>query len=332
MSFLRRPRFLSPLGFYLILFLGALTSLVFFAPGFFGMSYSNAEGGILIGGTVMIVAVLHLGVLTGAKRLTTRSGQRLGLIIQLLPFFTCVLYATYLAVTSILNGWRLHLLDDVIWPMVGLSVVLPWIAGLRTFSIPCSAISALPLFLHYAIFALIISALAVNGSGGGALMYLFLILPLVGYHFPGYRRLVQFWRPTPLPRLKRSRRAVTLIELLIAVAILALFVVGLSNGVGAVSRLTERHEDWRLAVELAENQIALLRAGDALPEIGSHEIDSRLAELYPFDHESSIEVREGPIEGLREVRVRVRVVPESSGREVELAVLLPKEAPESDRP
>lgn len=198
---------------------------------------------------------------------------------------------------------------------------LIWTSGMITYSIPCNFISSLPLLLHYLMIALI----ATRPAGAGVVLLAFYI-PLASFTFPHHRRLVEYWKPKRLPRIRATRAGFTLIELLIVVAIIAILSAGIVSLTGNTSRAMARQEDWRRAVSLAEDEIALLRAREALPSPGRHPIDPALAARYPCTNQAEVEVRPGPGERLREVRVNVRLRGNGSERDLTLTALLPAQA------
>ena len=73
-----------------------------------------------------------------------------------------------------------------------------FLPGLWVFSMPSSLFSAIPLVLHIGLL------LAILGSPYFAVVG-FAFFMLSAYFFPKHRRLVEFWRPTRLPRIKARR-------------------------------------------------------------------------------------------------------------------------------
>ena len=151
---------------------------------------------------------------------------------------------------------------------------------------------------------------------------------LAGFWFPPHRRMKAYWKPARLPRLPRAGRGLTLIELLIDIALLAILSVGIAHGVSVAHRSAERQERWRNAIELAEDAIAHLRAQDSLPDPGMYRVDDDVARLHPdLAPAASVEIAPGPDLRLRQIRVTVRLDSELDRRAVSLACLAPAAAP-----
>jgi prepilin-type N-terminal cleavage/methylation domain-containing protein len=154
----------------------------------------------------------------------------------------------------------------------------------------------------------------------------FAYLPMAGYLFPTHRRLMEYWRPPRLPRIRPNQSGVTLIELLIEVAILAILIAGAAQLVSTTHSVLERQERRRRAVALAEDEIALLRARPTLPAVGVHPVEPELRKTYVFADDAQVEIRPGPTDRLREARVSVR--PRGAARDPDIAVaaILPASA------
>jgi prepilin-type N-terminal cleavage/methylation domain-containing protein len=151
-------------------------------------------------------------------------------------------------------------------------------------------------------------------------------LPLAGFLFPRHRRIVEYWAPKRLPRIRpRQQAGVTLIEMLIAVAIISILAVPIAFSTSIVFRSARAQSEWRSAISLAEDEIALLRARAELPEPGTYGVDLELAESHPLADLAEVEILPGPAEGVREARITVRLSKEGDAvrRDVVLAVLLP---------
>jgi prepilin-type N-terminal cleavage/methylation domain-containing protein len=116
---------------------------------------------------------------------------------------------------------------------------------------------------------------------------------------------------------------VTLIELLIAVAVLSIFAAGLVQTSSTLARAVEMQRTWDEALAIAENEIASVRAHGAPAELGVHDVAPRLRERYPDLSEAVLDVWPGPTANLREVRFRARFAhPEGADRSVTLAAIV----------
>jgi prepilin-type N-terminal cleavage/methylation domain-containing protein len=168
----------------------------------------------------------------------------------------------------------------------------------------------------------LIPATAGDYLTGYALLF-FLFAALAAWWFPMHRRVREYFRPRRLPRLRAHRSGMTLIELLIVVLILAIFSAGVAQMSSVAQRAMERRRNWELALDLAENELVLLRAMSTLPAPGEYPIAPELAARYDFADQAKVEISEGPHEAVREVRVIVRLRANADERLVELARLLP---------
>jgi len=264
----------------------------------------------MTGFVVLAIYALHAWVLARSRSLTTHSAR------EWAALWIASIFAVGWAASVGLRMPELASANAVAIPMV---VVLLWLPGVFVYSMPSSPLGTLPLLLHYFIFFLIF------GTGGRFVGHLltFAYLPLASYLFPWHRRLADYWRPTRLPRLARRDSGVTLIELLIAMAILSIVAAGISTGAGLVYSTMERQNCWLQAIALAEDEIALLRARDSLPELGRHPLEPELTQTHPLAGRAEVEIRPGPQESLREARVHVRLQSAEDSRDVTLTVLLP---------
>lgn len=254
--------------------------------------------------------LFHFLLLRFSRQLSTRRARLLAILPSLL------LFILVLCAFSVLH-------DNQSGPFIGFFLIpyllLTAFSGFVAFSLPCTLLSALPLLMSYLMIALLVGS---HGKAASAIIAL-LAFAMSGYLFPRHRRLREYWRPAPLPRLRATRSGVTLIELLIVIAIVAILSVCVANLSGGVRAAATRQEDWRRAVSLAEDQIALLRAAEALPAEGRHPIAPELAARYEFAQTSEIEIRPGPAPALREVRVNIHLRGHENRRDVTLAALLP---------
>ncbi len=202
--------------------------------------------------------------------------------------------------------------------IIGMLIVCVWMPGLQTYSVPSSTFSAVVLALHYLILAFAVFS-------GFLPLFLVSYLPLAGFLFPRHRRLCEYWAPRRLSRIRSHQAGITLIELLIAVAIVSILAVSIGYSVAIALRTARAESEWREAISLAEDEIALLRANLELPAVGTHEIESELAESNPLADLAEVEILPGPLDEVREARVTVRL---SSGgdanrHDVVLTALLP---------
>lgn len=176
--------------------------------------------------------------------------------------------------------------------------------------------SPVALMLFYFVLALDLVAL------GLVLAAVILSTLLYSGLYPAYRRSRSYWWPTHLPAYRSSPKGMTLIELLIVIAILTILFIPIANMSGHARRTLEHQADWRAAIELAEDEIALLRARDSLPELGRHPVADELHDLYPFAEQAEVDIREGPNDAVREVRVTVHLNDDAFKRDVSLTALL----------
>jgi type II secretory pathway pseudopilin PulG len=164
--------------------------------------------------------------------------------------------------------------------------------------------------------------IAVSGATG------FMFATFVLLFYPRHRRLGWEWFPSRLPALpSRGRGGMTLIELLIDIAIIVILCVGVTHVVSATRLAQTRLEDGRAALDLIQDEFALLRAQGSVPALGTHPVDAALAPDHPLAARAEVEVKPGPSASLREVWVRVRLSGVAGGtqnaRDVALAALLP---------
>jgi prepilin-type N-terminal cleavage/methylation domain-containing protein len=152
----------------------------------------------------------------------------------------------------------------------------------------------------------------------------FFILLNLGF-VPWHRRTGRFLWPSQLPSLPKRKRGFTLIEMLIVIAILAIMAVGIAQSTMATHRTLQRQEEYMLAVNLIEDEFALLRSRAALPEVGLHKLEPEL-EKRPFAEQAEVEIKAGPEESLREVRVTIQINGDANQREVVLFAILPARA------
>ena len=161
---------------------------------------------------------------------------------------------------------------------------------------------------------------------------LMVLLAVAAWRFPVHRRVIEYFRPRRLPRLRAHRSGVTLIELLIVILIMAIFVAGIAHMTSVAQRAMERRRNWELALDLVENEFVLLRELEQLPEPGEYPVEEELATLYDFADQAKVEIRPGPHEAVREVRVTVQLRANADERDVTLVRLLPAKAGEGGRP
>ena len=193
----------------------------------------------------------------------------------------------------------------VLSAIVALISVLIMMHPLQALSIPSSRLSIIPLILSY---------LSIWNP----------LNIMVGFWFPVHRRLKYFWKPETLPRLGTERRGMTLIEILIIMAIMSILAVSVAHVSAVVLRTAHSQQTWVEAMELAQDEIAMLRAGERLPDPGVHPIHEEVADLHSQPGQNAtVEIGPGGDEGVRQVRVTVRINNEFDRREVSLAALLP---------
>jgi prepilin-type N-terminal cleavage/methylation domain-containing protein len=266
----------------------------------------------LLGLAVILTATLswsfiHLRIARRLPRLTDPTLRGLNILLAI----------PGLVMIAVLNPIAMELLGrpEGLWAIAAPLAIVVLLIGLPRSNSqrwPCS-FSALVCF--YGMVALDVAILDLPLLTSGMLIYQL---------FMSRRNHAALLWPSRLPDVRR-RSGVTLIELLIVLAMMSVFTVGVAHLV-EVSHLTvRRQEDWRDAIELAEDQIALLRAAERLPAIGVHPSDEMIAQVHPLADRAEFEIRPGPTEQLREVWVRVRLQNFAQDRVVEMAVILPAE-------
>jgi prepilin-type N-terminal cleavage/methylation domain-containing protein len=278
---------------------------------------------------VGIIFLMHFLILWRRKRLTSQTAQRSAAALLILLALGAGLLATLGGDTEeILTGLGIAALS-------GLFLYFFLARSFWVYSMPCTFLSSLPLAANYLFFGFLfyLATLSNNTFVGPVLLF---ALPLLyflmsSYWFPRHRRLGELWRPRRIPRLRTGRNGLTLIELLIAIAITAIMVLGIAGTTSQANRAMEFQRDRTEAVSLAEDEIALLRSRETLPEVGVYPVEPELAELHPLAERAEVEIRPGPHPRLREARVTVRLGQEGAERDVVLAVLLPL-GPEEARP
>lgn len=121
----------------------------------------------------------------------------------------------------------------------------------------------------------------------------------------------------------------TLIELLIVIAIIAILAAGILPLTSTLFGSLERQETRREAIEFVRDEMALIRGGARMLDLGIHPASPESRERYPIAKSSEIEVREGPESQLREVIIRIALGEDASQDHVEyvgLMVVHPGEA------
>lgn len=263
------------------------------------------ELGALLG--ALILFTIHIAFLWRTRRLTTRSSR---LILVAIPLGVGLTAAVVLVVmTEPANALFVLLYVPVVMFFI-------WLSPLWALSIPCTLLSSLPLGLLYLYLA----------AGRFTMMQTgihFSIIVASGLIFPRHRRLCFLWRPPSLPRLPRHRSGYTLIELLIVIAMSAILVAAFAHASSTLFTSLRLQEDWRQAIHLAEDEIALLRARESAPEAGVYPVSAELNDHYAFSDQAETVISPGPTPGLLEARVTVRLRDPGSQRDVSLTALLP---------
>ncbi len=236
------------------------------------------------------------------------------------------------------RGWMMRV--HILVPLLGMVFML-LLTGLGSFPALIAPILLIPLsipswpgyrhppsagalFVFYA--ALCIDIL-LKGMLLGA-VYLFYIIWICGQgyvfngFYPAYRRYRGLWWPADLPRLGRQKKGTTLIELLIAIAILAILLASSTQAIATSHRLARMNEEKQMAIELAESQIALIKGRDVLPEPGVYPMDGELGALFESAEFGQYEVAAGPAASLREIRVLIALPDELGGLRLQLRAIV----------
>lgn len=292
------PAYLSPP------ILVVLTYFVLFYVGFFALHYR-------------IVAAL-----------AGKSRSSINALNVLLPFIAVI------AVSALSNT------GSISAAVISLFLIPITMPRARAYATPCAPYPLLAFYVllgaaHVTFDPLILTLVTSGGGGIVSLVFgqfspapllvygvAFLLLFLLRF-MPWHLRAGRYLWPSHLPRIGRSKKGMTLIELLIVIAVMSIATTGVLHSMMTVNRAMARQQDWRRAVNLADDEIALLRSLDFLPEIGTHPFERQLIESSPIAKQGEIDVRPGPSESLREVRVSVHLRGDASDRDVTLAVILP---------
>ena len=170
-------------------------------------------------------------------------------------------------------------------------------------AIPARGLGWLPLvFLHGAI-----ATVFMNETSLSNLYLLVLLLYVAGLWLPAFRSLGEYLDVPPLPRYpRRSRSGVTLIELLISIALISISVFTFNQLATFAMNAADGQNQWRQAITLAEDQMALLRARDAPLAPGEYAVDPALAD-HPLAPVARVMVApaDPPGDGLVEARVLI---------------------------
>lgn len=277
-----------------------------------GVSYNSGHWGILC------LFLIHYGVLT-MRRWTTRDARRVVLIMAVgLPVVIAVFISAWECIDSVSLNYE-ESLGRLLVVGFGSFVVVMAFRSLIAFSLPCGKLTAMPLFFQYYIFAMMFVYRT-------PILMVIMLVPIVGHYFPMHRNLREYWRPKRLPPLKRYG-GMTLIELLIVIAILAILSTGLVHLTGTLHGAMERHDKVEQALALGRDQLALLRGAEVLPEPGEYPLDSILLEGNPLAETASMTITAGPVAGVKQVHVRVPVQPGLAHLDVELMALLGEGSP-----
>jgi general secretion pathway protein I len=129
-------------------------------------------------------------------------------------------------------------------------------------------------------------------------------------------------RQTRRLRLVRRRRAFTLVEVLVALTIVAVALLACMRAVGVMAQSGGELERRLLAQLSARNQLALLRATKAFPALG---VTTFACPQGRLTLRCEQETRTTPNEFYRRVHVRVTLESQPDHRLAEVVGLLPRE-------
>jgi prepilin-type N-terminal cleavage/methylation domain-containing protein len=241
--------------------------------------------------------LIHIWLLGRLRSLNTHHARHV-LLFFLLTICLLTIPATFHETSSTGDGVLRSIMLVLLIVGVSMFTSLPLIV----YSIPCTPFSSLPLLLIY------FSALFFTISKVPTIILFLPFIATATLMFPMHRRLRELWRPAPLPRLPRvPLRGVTLIELLIVIAIVAILSAGVSNLSGTTRLAISRAEERRQALDLARDQLALLRAAPSLPSLGTHPLDPSFIASLPAAAGSDFVIAPGPTAQLQTVHVRLRL-------------------------
>ena len=88
-------------------------------------------------------------------------------------------------------------------------------------------------------------------------------------------------------------------------------------------RMQQRQALWRSALQIAEDEVALLSAKPELPPLGIHPLDDELLQFHPLAAQGEIEVKPGNSDRLREIRITFRLRGDGLDKDIQLAAILP---------
>jgi prepilin-type N-terminal cleavage/methylation domain-containing protein len=291
-----------------------------------------------------MICVIHITILWRIQSLTTHTARLTSLIA-----FICapVIFTAAILLTINFAEWGTFDPLDSLGELLGIigivfGVTLLVAPTFLAFSVPGNFIFCMLTIALYAFS--IFAGLTTQGYGG----FCIIIFLLVAWWFPWHRRLVEYCRPETLPHLpkyvppknpptllslppaaappplhSRSRQGVTLIELLIVVLMIAIFASAIASGTSTAYQMERHQRRWRQAIDLAQDQFALLRARAELPALGVHPLDEELAPQCPVDAQARITIFAGPNERLRKVYVTIDLAGAEEERRVSLATIMP---------
>ena len=298
---------------------------------------------------LFVIAPFHILFLARSKNLTTHSARLR--ILGLCVMFP-VIAVPVIAIIGLIFMYFDSSFSEDIFSMIGatigamglgLLIILMIVPVFMAFSAPSRSF-----FCYIPLLALYIFG-APGGLGlaycSSASVFIFL---MIAWWFPWHRRLVEYTQPPKLPYLPKYRppekppvfitlpqaggpppipsaqqRGFTLIELLIVVLIVAIMSGAVLHATMAAYQGELFQHRREAAVSLAEDQFALLRGRDVLPEIGDHPLDEELAAKRPADAQAKISILPGPNERLREVYVTVDLEGTDGQHQVKLATIMP---------
>lgn len=118
---------------------------------------------------------------------------------------------------------------------------------------------------------------------------------------------------------QRASRGFTLVEVMVALAVVAIALAAGTRATGSLTRMSERQSDQLLAELCAENELAQVRLSSQMPGVGTR---TSVCEQAGHQLSVAIEVLPTPNPLFRRVDVRVQTQPQGEGNQAAVYTLL----------